>query len=272
MHIDRPHGVFAHAQDRRRMPRGRVAMLAASLGAALVATYGASLSLATSTELRIEPRSEAASEKSEKKVDVFPTQDALVIAGLMPETLAAAGLGPAEVTELIAFSRGEMQAQGVRMATAMSVWQSASTRLQALQDRVVSGRASEAERGQLAILTQDYAQAEMDRANEIEQFRAAVLATLPGSARAALDAVHAQAGTGLAPQYAVTPWVARTRWDLRNAASAQAIAQREGVPLASSAVDVLAAASADPTVNAAIENTGTNLAAIQAVWDAEFAR
>ncbi len=210
-----------------------------------------------------------AKEAKAKKVESTSAHQALVIAGLTPANLAAAGLDAGDATALIASAQGYLVGGGIQMAMAMSDQSEAAGRVAGLEDRVVSGRAREGDVAQLATARADLAAAATARETAVSNFYAAVTVSLTLEQREALANIRAQQPSTIPPAYLVRPWEEADQVALRDAIAARRIAERKG-DLGFVAPDVLSNAEAVGDIANSLSHVENNLAAIRVVWDGAF--
>ncbi|MGE3108828.1 MAG: hypothetical protein AB7G11_15050 [Phycisphaerales bacterium] len=193
--------------------------------------------------------------------------------GLSPDHLAAAGVSPAQTTELVGDLRSHLTTAMDDLRDADSNY-AASAQLVDSLERVV--RAGTAAQEDLQALTAARSQLASSAAT-----RQTLLASALSAATADLDPAIVQslalarsgtipdvrAGWNIPLQYAFADRPEEEWVHLRDALSSQRISARHGEDPAQDALDTIAAANSSPAVAAASANLQANLNAVSAAWN-----
>lgn len=193
-------------------------------------------------------------------------REALSLAGLNAQGLAAAGVQQSQVSVLVGNVRSHLAENGEQFSAALASYRQSSLQVQRLERRVRSGVAPAEEVSALASARASLASAVSARDTAIANTFTAATANLSGSSIETLTTIRANRGREVPVQYAV---VTRTdeQWTaLRDALANVRISGRLGDTADSGCTQFLANASAESGVVAA--NSGLeNLAGVSSAWN-----
>jgi len=205
------------------------------------------------------------SEAAAPSAELAPT---LLRIGLAPEALAASGASAASTTGAAADLDAWLAEHPGEIAAADESWATANQSAETIKRKVKSGQATPAEVASLPGLdaTRDAAAAARD--GLLSAAFDAATASLAAAQKSALATIHANATWSLAMHFLVVDrsqedWVA-----LRNALDEKRIAQKYGESLSPGSLAVISSALGSSAVATAKVDVDTNLAAIEAAWDA----
>lgn len=187
----------------------------------------------------------------------------LTLAGISPESLAAAGVSPLECQGL--FDAANAYALG---ADRLAILREAIGELNRAKEQVVRPPANirDIPPDQRVSVAQRQAAVEVLIAQAFD----AVTGQLTEGQTARLRSLRANARWSIPTPYLVTER-SRAQWlELRSALDARALAERRSAEIDPHSAQVLAAADADAATAAARLDLAANREAIQALWDARF--
>jgi len=192
----------------------------------------------------------------------------LLRVGLAPEALAASGASAADTTQAAADLDAWLADHSGEIAAADAAWATANQAAETIKRKVKSGQATPEEVAGLPSLetTRDAAAATRD--GLLAGAFDAATASLTAAQASALSTIHANSSWNLAVHFLV---VDRTQEDwvaLRNALDEKRIATKYGESVSAESLAVISAALGSTAVATAKVNVDTNVAAIEAAWNA----
>lgn len=191
---------------------------------------------------------------------------ALALAGVTPETLAAAGVAAESVPAVVANARDYLAEHGTALWAAMADHRAAVADRAAKERKVVAGIATENEKTAADTACSTLAGACSAQDSALNALYAAAAATLNNDQKAALAALRANTGRQFDLKYLAAArtqdqWVA-----LRDALSNTHAAAKTGDEADPTAAALIAATDEEPAVNAADDGLSNSLPAINTAW------
>jgi len=204
-------------------------------------------------------------EATTPSADLAPT---LLRVGASPEALAASGASTSDTAQCAADLDAWLADHPGEIAAADTAWATANQAAETIKRKVKSGQATAEEAASLPGLeaTRDAAAATRDGLLA-DAFDAAT-ASLTAAQASTLSTIHANSSWNLAVHFLV---VDRTQEDwvsLRNALDEKRIAEKYGESISAESLTVISADLSDSAVATAKVDVDTNLAAIEAAWNA----
>ncbi len=190
----------------------------------------------------------------------------LALAHMQPDTLAAAGVGPAAAGRVLDLAAEHLQTRGATLDAAQTTVLDSRRTVARLRALTMSGRATPAEREALAMAETGLAQAQAQFDTSINQLFAAATSELPAAARDTLAAISESSSRAVPLPLRVQH---RDESDWRALESAMAsinAARRLGETPPASSTNLLDAAMASPAAAAAQANLASYALPNRRLW------
>ncbi len=196
---------------------------------------------------------------------------ALALAGITPETLAAAGVAAESVEGVIDDAREHLAEHGTALWAAMDAHREAVADRDTRLRKVVSGVASQNEKSAADSACSALSSACSGRDSALDGLYAAATAGLGSEQKAVLAVLRANKGRDLPVKYKTA---ARTdaEWTaLRDALAGVRIANKTGEEVAEADTTLVSNTDAENAVSAAATGLGNNLAGVSSAWESAVA-
>lgn len=202
---------------------------------------------------------------------VLPTPQELAVAlhraGLAPEVLAAAGLGPGSVESVVGEAFQDMAEQPGALGLGDAALGDARRQCSELERVIQSGQATEEQIAAYPAAAAELAQAEAQCEGVLADLFDAGTAGLSNAQRQALSAIRANHRWSLPTEFLVVDR-SEAQWVLlRDCLANERIAAQLGEDTDPEAQQILAEARSHPLVAAAKANLDANLAVVTTVWE-----
>lgn len=186
--------------------------------------------------------------------------------GLDPRSLAAAGVLPAQVTQIAADARSHLAEHVTSLDACRDAADAARSTVQVMEERVRSGLASPEEMSQLSAARAASVQAQSALDTAKAALATAATMSLSEAQRASLAALARNAGREVPLPYRLIDRDGRSWHALRNDLAHARVAARRGEASSTEVAQRLSEADGHPVVAAARANTNTNLAPVTIAW------